>query len=431
MTVTWNEMTLGEFVTLQRGHDLPATQQRSGQVPVMGSAGQNGFHDTAKAKGPGVTIGRSGVGSMGVVTYCPTDFWPHNTVLYVTDFRGNDPRFAYYFLKQLDLRRYNSGSAQASLNRNFIYPIQIHVPHIKEQRRIADILGSLDDKIELNRRLNETLESLARRLFTNWFIDFDPVHAKAALRRDHPTWDNPRLSRAALPKVDSKIAEFFPDDFEDSTLGPIPKGWRIAKLLDHTEAVKGLSYKGSGLSDAGVPMHNLNSVIEGGGYKYEGIKYYTGEYKDRHIISPGEVIVANTEQGHDCLLLGYSAIVPPRFGDFGLFSHHTYRLRIKPDSPITADYLSRLLNSPRMHDLVSGYGNGTTVNMLPIAGVEQPEFVLPARQLVDAYSTLAAGIRQRQDEVISENHALASSRDRLLPALLSGKLRFSATAEVA
>lgn len=170
-------------------------------------------------------------------------------------------------------------------------------------------------------------------------------------------------------------------------------------------------------------MHNLNSVNEGGGYKFEGMKYYAGEYKDRHLINAGEVIVANTEQGHQCLLLGYAAVVPASFGLQGLFSHHTYHLRIRDGSPLTPDFLCRLLNSPRMHDLVSGFGNGTTVNMLPIAGVEQPEFVLPDQTLIDAYSSLAADIRAREERFITENRDLANTRDRLLPQLLSGELR--------
>jgi len=88
-------MSLGDFVGLQRGHDLTDGERRPGNVPVMGSAGMNGCHDTAKAKGPGVVVGRSGA-SFGQVHYCSADYWPHNTALYVTDFRGNDTRFTYY-----------------------------------------------------------------------------------------------------------------------------------------------------------------------------------------------------------------------------------------------------------------------------------------------------------------------------------------------
>src|SRR2546426_4230977 len=163
-------MTLGDLVSLQRGHDLTEGDRRAGQVPVTGSAGMNGYHDTALAKGQGVVVGRSGA-SFGQVHYCPSDYWPHNTALYVTDFLGNDRRFTYYFLKSIDFTGYNSGSAQASLNRNYIYQIPLRVPPLSEQRAIASVLGVLDDKIELNRRMNETLEALARALFQNWFVD--------------------------------------------------------------------------------------------------------------------------------------------------------------------------------------------------------------------------------------------------------------------
>src|SRR3990172_8827320 len=168
MASEWRSMKLGDFVTLQRGHDLPDAERKPGTVPVIGSFGVTGYHDTPKAKGPGVTVGRSGA-SFGVVTYSPVDFWPHNACLYVIDFHGNDERFAYYFLKSLDFSGFNSGSAQPSLNRNFIHPIPVTIPPLPEQRAIAHILGVLDDKIELNRRMNATLESMARALFKQWF----------------------------------------------------------------------------------------------------------------------------------------------------------------------------------------------------------------------------------------------------------------------
>ena len=197
----------------------------------MGSFGPTGYHDEPKTKGPGLTVGRRSA-SFGVVNYCPVDYWPLNTALYVTDFHGNDERFAYYLLKTIDFTAYNSGSAQPSLNRNFIHPLRIRVPAPNEQRRIANILGTLDDKIELNRRMNETLEAMARRLFKSWFIDFDPVHAKAALRREHPKLSNADLSRRALPNMAHEIAELFPDSFVDSTHGAIPKGWKAGAVGD-------------------------------------------------------------------------------------------------------------------------------------------------------------------------------------------------------
>ena len=139
----WDYVRLGNFIALQRGHDLTWRDRRQGNVPVMGSAGQNGFHDTAIAKGPGVVLGRSGA-SFGQAHYCEQDFWPHNTALYVTDFRGNHPLFVFYFLRSIDFSRHNSGGAQQSLNRNFISPIAVGVPRPPEQHAIAEALSDVD-----------------------------------------------------------------------------------------------------------------------------------------------------------------------------------------------------------------------------------------------------------------------------------------------
>jgi type I restriction enzyme S subunit len=139
----WEAEKLGNFISLQRGHDLTWEDRRQGEIPVMGSAGQNGYHDTAIVKGPGVVVGRSGA-SFGQAHYCEQDFWPHNTALYVTDFRGNDPLFVFYFLKAIDFSRHNSGGAQQSLNRNFIAPIPIGIPRPSEQRAIATALSDVD-----------------------------------------------------------------------------------------------------------------------------------------------------------------------------------------------------------------------------------------------------------------------------------------------
>ena len=114
-----------------------------------------------------------------------------------------------------------------------------------EQRSIANILGTMDDKIELNRRMNETIEAIARAQFKDWFIDFGPARAKAK-GRDH-----------GLPR---SLADLFPARLVHSELGEIPEGWPIETLADHFEAVKGVSYKGSGLGAGGVPLHNLNSI---------------------------------------------------------------------------------------------------------------------------------------------------------------------------
>jgi type I restriction enzyme S subunit len=170
--MTWKSIPLGELVTLQRGYDLPDQDREVGYVPIYGSAGITGYHNVAKAKAPGVLVGRSGA-SFGVVNYAPIDYWPHNAVMFVTDFHGNNERFVYYLLKNIDFSNYNSGSAQPSLNRNFIYPIPVKVPSLSTQHRIADILSAYDDLIENNTRRIRILEQMAQAIYQEWFGKFD------------------------------------------------------------------------------------------------------------------------------------------------------------------------------------------------------------------------------------------------------------------
>ncbi|TXI74246.1 MAG: restriction endonuclease subunit S [Dokdonella sp.] len=141
--VPWKDRTLRDLVSLQRGHDLTWRDRRRGEVPVMGSAGQNGFHDTALANGPGLVLGRSGA-SFGQAHFCEEPFWPHNTALYATDFHGNEPLFVFYRLTLIDFSRHNTGGAQQSLNRNFIYPIPVRIPSPEEQKAIAAALSDVD-----------------------------------------------------------------------------------------------------------------------------------------------------------------------------------------------------------------------------------------------------------------------------------------------
>ena len=167
----WQQGTIGDLVSLQRGHDLPDVQRKAGDIPVIGSAGITGYHNVARSKGPGVTLGRSGA-SIGKVTYVDRDFWPHNACLYVTDFRGNSPKFVSYLLKTVPLAQLNSGAAQPSLNRNFVYGVRISFPDRDQQDRLAEVLSSYDDLIENNRRRIELLEEAARQLYKEWFVRF-------------------------------------------------------------------------------------------------------------------------------------------------------------------------------------------------------------------------------------------------------------------
>ena len=167
----WKETTIGELITLQRGHDLVQTEFEEGSYLVAGSNGPIGYHKQFTTKGPGLTIGRSG-NSIGVAHFYQNDFWAHNTVLYSKFFHNSCPKFVYFLLKSIDFKLFDGGSAVPTLNRNHINLIPIVVPiDINEQTAIAEVLSSLDDKIDLLHRQNKTLEQLAETLFRQWFVE--------------------------------------------------------------------------------------------------------------------------------------------------------------------------------------------------------------------------------------------------------------------
>jgi type I restriction enzyme S subunit len=138
-------------------------------------------------------------GTLGRVYFIREDFWPHNTTLFVRNFHGNDPRFVYYLLDNIDLATHSAVSAVPGLNRNDIHRLPVMLPPLPTQRRIAEILGRLDDKIEANRRINRTLEAMAQALYRHWFVEFGP---------------------------------FRDGEFVESEVGAIPKRWEVVRLGD-------------------------------------------------------------------------------------------------------------------------------------------------------------------------------------------------------
>jgi type I restriction enzyme S subunit len=147
MAGRWSEIRLGDAIELKRGYDLPSRDRRDGPFPIVSSSGISGRHAEAKAKAPGVVIGR--YGTLGEVHYVTEDYWPLNTALYVRDFKGNDPQFVSYFLRSLDFNAYSDKAAVPGLNRNDLHTAQVSLPPLSEQRAIAHILGALDEKIRL------------------------------------------------------------------------------------------------------------------------------------------------------------------------------------------------------------------------------------------------------------------------------------------
>jgi len=413
----WRDTTLGEFVALQRGHDLTVPQRRNGHVPVMGSAGQNGFHDTALAKGPGIVIGRSGA-SFGQVHFSKEDFWPHNTGLYVTDFKGNDPLFAFYFLKALDFDRFNSGSAQPSLNRNFIYPIPIRVPKPAEQRAIASVLGSLDDLIEVNREINETLEEVARALFKSWFVDFDPVRAK--------------LEGRPPAGMDAATAALFPDHFQDSELGQIPKGWEVVNV----GAIAEQSIGGQWGED--LPAEGLVPAICLRGCDMEDLRKSGNSARAPIRFIKPQALEKRSMQNCDFLIAssGAGPCGRPLWCSPNLQSMHQYEAiysnfvkRFTAPSRAHAIFLDRLFQEKFDDDSIWDYINGTSVPNLDANGLLGGyKITLPPVAILEAYSDYCIPIFELLYS--GESRDLAALRDTLLPKLLSGEVSVSTAEEL-
>lgn len=166
--VVFHPQKLADFISLKRGHDLPESQRLPGEIPVVSSAGITGFHNEAKCEGPGVVTGR--YGTLGELHYVEGSYWPLNTTLYVEDFKGNDPRFVYYFLQTLDLAQFNGAGAVPGLNRNALAMIDVVVPDPEVQKVIAEQLNSFDLLADNLMRQIKILEDAARQIYTEWFV---------------------------------------------------------------------------------------------------------------------------------------------------------------------------------------------------------------------------------------------------------------------
>lgn len=308
-----------------------------------------------------------------------------------------DKKFLRYYLTTPSMQEHMlalaaAGATRNALTKGMIEKFAIPAPLLKEQAAIGSILSSLDEKIGLNRQISESLDELGRSIFKAWFVNYD------------------------LPDLP-------PDEFEDSDIGKIPRDWSTGSLGEHLEILRGLSYSGPKLGSPGLPLHNLNSVLEGGGYKFGGIKYYKGEFRDRHLTTPGDIIVANTEQGHSCRLIGYPALVPKIFGQRGLFSHHLFRLRPLPTSGLGRSFFYFLLLNEDFRERLIGYASGTTVNMLPSEALRRSKFVVPPPELAELFERVTSPLLDREEACHSESDTLAQIRDLMLPKVFSGGLK--------
>ncbi|EGR1086870.1 restriction endonuclease subunit S [Vibrio cholerae] len=385
----WQVKTLGEYLSLQRGYDLTAEQRTKGNIPVMGAGGQNGTHGVSKASGPGVIVGRSG-SSYGQVYLSEGDFWPHNTSMFVTDFKGNDEYFTYYLLKNLDFDRLNSGSAQPSLNRNFIYPVKVRVPKPNEQTKISAVLRAIDQKIELNNRINTELEAMAKTLYDYWFVQFDfpdvngkPYKASGgkmvyndALKREIPEgWSDKTLSQIANITMGQSPAGSSYNEEGTGTIfyqGSTDFGWLFPSTRQYTTAPSRMAKKGDILLSVRAPVGDMN--------------------------------IANTDC---CIGRGLAALNSKTGSDGFLF----YVMK----------YFKQIFDRRN--------SEGTTFGSITKNDLHSLTLAYPTADLLEKYDEVVTNYNKMIFERSLENRELVNLRDWLLPMLMNGQVTVKPSTE--
>ena len=212
----FSTIRLGDAITLQRGFDITKAEQTPGEIPIVSSSGISSFHNRSKSKGPGVIIGRKG--TLGTVHFVRQDYWPHDTTLWVKDFKGNNPEFVSYFLRVLKLENFDTGAANPTLNRNHVHKIHVIFPRNPIiQRNVAAILTAYDDLIETNKRRIALLEKMAEELYREWFVRMRfPGHQNTKFVKGVPEgWEIKKLGAIlelaygkALKDADREPGEF-------------------------------------------------------------------------------------------------------------------------------------------------------------------------------------------------------------------------------
>ena len=346
-------------------------------------------------------IGRSG--SLGGGQYIQRDFWPLNTTLWVKDFKNNDARFCYYLLRSLDLGQFNAGSGVPTLNRNHIHPLSVNVPPLPEQRAIAHVLGTLDDKIELNRRMNETLEEMARALFKSWFVDFEPVRAKM---------DGRWRRGEALPGLPAEHYDLFPDRLVPSELGEIPEGWAVKELGDVVELNPKESMK------RGTVAHYLDmaSLPTSGSSPNTPV---LREFKSGTRFRNGDTLLARITP---CLENGKTALVRllPE-GTAGWGSTEFIVMRAIP--PVPPEYTYLLARDTAFREQAIQSMTGTSGRQRVQVNALAPYLLpYPTADVWAELKALASPMLIQVELNRKESLALTEQRETLLPGLVTGEI---------
>ena len=382
------EGLLSEFITLKRGYDLPHRDRKDGEVPIISSSGPTGTHNVAKKAGPGVVTGR--YGTLGEVFYTEQDYWPLNTALYVMDFKGNYPRFIYYFMHTLGLGQRNAAGAVPGVNRNVLHKMPVRVPALPVQRRTADILSAYDDLIENNNRRMALLEESIHLLYREWFV---------YLR--------------------------FPGHERVEVVNGVPKGWEPAAVGDLIDAGTvdlqtgpfGTQLRASDYTETGTPVINVRNI----GYgrirpdKLEHVPPAMLDKLPNHLLAPGDIVFGRKGAVDRHVLVGRAEAGWMQGSD-------CIRLRLL-SGPISPTYLSTALLMPEHKEwILSQSSNKTTMASLNQKIIRRIPVWRPSVPVLEEFSRVAAPVQAQVRALSDANERLREARDLLLPRLMDGRI---------
>ncbi|WAU74720.1 restriction endonuclease subunit S [Acinetobacter sp. TR11] len=368
----FNETTLGQILTFQRGFDITKKEQTLGEVPIVSSSGISSYHNEFKVKAPGVVIGRKG--TLGTVHFISQNFWPHDTTLWVKDFKDNDPKFTYYFLQTLHLEKFDTGSSNPTLNRNHAHKIKVLFPNICIQKKIAAILSAYDDLIENNKKRIQILEDMAQELYKEWFVRFR-----------FPDWENTEFEKG------------------------VPKGWDVVELKDIAVECSKSTKAGEHLENRyylPLDVMSTKAFLPDDHYDYQEAQSSLVTFEK------GEIIFgAMRPYQHKVNIAPFNGIT------------RTTCFVIKPKNEYVFSFLYLLLFQKTTIDYAMLISNGAD---RPYAvwnrAFERLNLLLPTEDLLLSFNNL---IKPMLDKILSFyfiNRNLEETKNELLPRLISGKI---------
>ncbi|REH87338.1 restriction endonuclease subunit S [Staphylococcus felis] len=368
------KLKFADFIELKRGYDLPSNERNKGCIPIISSSGKSGNHNIAKVKGPGVITGRSGL--IGAVHYESADFWPLNTTLYVKDFKGNSPEYVYYFLKNMNLKNFSTGSSVPTLNRNHLNNIEISIHDTFKQLKQIKLLVDIDKKIDNNKQIIENLEELSQTLFKRWFVDFE------------------------FPDENGNPYKSSGGDMVESELSKIPKSWKVDTLGNYIKIKSGKRPK---CKVDNKDFENVVPVI--GASKIMG---YTNDY-----------------------IYNEKIIIIGRVGTHGVIQRFSTRTWPSDNTfVITSDFESIIYQLLKSIDYIS-LNRGSTQPLLSQKDIKNTKVAMPTNEtLLYKYQNENDHILKMMDQKNIENQKLAQLRDTLLPKLMSGEIEIPDDIEV-